>query len=219
MLQLIRQRLANFNPPKNNKVSHKASVLIPIFEQNGQLYLLLTQRSSALRSHSGHVSFPGGKADDSDKDEVETALRESYEEIGLSYDDVTILGRLDQIISKNFLLVTPIVGLIPNDFFPTPNPSEIDSLFNVPLEFFMQETNHRSFLSKHSRSFLMHHFYYDDYDIWGLTASLILRFLEIGCEFIPEYEVYHPSIPTWIESTQNFSDEKIKQMNGSWNRN
>ncbi|RTZ87261.1 MAG: coenzyme A pyrophosphatase, partial [SAR324 cluster bacterium] len=112
-------------------------MLIPLLESEGELFVLLTQRSKQLRSHAGQVSFPGGKQDTQDANSLETALRETHEEIGLPTENVEIIGTLDQILSLHYYLVTPFVGLIPEDFAPLLNTAEIESVFKVPLTFFM----------------------------------------------------------------------------------
>ncbi len=213
MLQTLLQQLSHYSPPENCHATQRASVLIPIFEKEARLYFLLTRRSIHLRSHSGQVSFPGGKQDESDQDALEAALREAHEEIGLPSESVKIIGKIDQILSRNFLLVTPFVGMIPADFIPQPNDFEIESFFYVPVDFFMQENHHalKKYHTKHS--VLVHHFYFEDYDIWGLTALLILRFLEVGLGYIPPYPVHHPDNPTWMEQSQRFRDEHIPPEN------
>ena len=206
MLDRIRSKLGEFRPQENGMTTRRASVLIPLQIQSDSVKLLLTKRSGNLRSHSGQVSFPGGKQDSSDRSPLDTALRESHEEIGLNPEEVTILGCLDQIISLHFYLVTPYVGLIPDGFQPRINTLEIESVFMVPLTFFLKGGKHWS-EEMHHRKFpvISHHFQYQDYDIWGLTAKLILRLLEVGLDFVPDYTVHHPDAPTWIESAQQFN--------------
>ena len=192
----------------------RASVLIPLRIQSGSLKLLLTKRSGNLRSHSGQVSFPGGKQDLGDNSALETALRESFEEIRINPEEVTILGCLDQIISLHFYLVTPYVGLIPREFLPRINTLEIESVFEVPLTFFMNSREHWS-EEMNFRKFpvISHHFQYFEYDIWGLTAKLILRLLEVGLGYIPDYTVHHPDAPTWIEMAQKFNGTEASLSN------
>ncbi|KAG8012577.1 Hypoxanthine-guanine phosphoribosyltransferase, partial [Nibea albiflora] len=101
----------------------KASVLIPLFVRNEQLHTLMTLRSKELRTSAGEVCFPGGKRDPSDRDDVDTALREAEEEIGLPPDEVQVVCRLFPIINKSGLLVTPVVGFIDESFCPCPNPA------------------------------------------------------------------------------------------------
>ena len=206
-LATLHNNLYCYRAPINHQVQHKASVLILILKKE-ELSLLLTRRSKKLRSHSGQVAFPGGKQDPKDANPLETALRETQEEVGLVKTQVQILGQIDQILSIHNYLVTPYVGQIPADFHPTPNYAEIESVFSVPISFFMQAENHTAKeRSQHFRPYLCHHFFYQDYDIWGLTALLILRLLEIGFHYIPPYSVYHPASPTWMELTQQFTEE------------
>ena len=82
-VEKIRQSLSDHNPLKNSRVRKRASVLIPLLESEGGIYVMLTRRSSEMRSHPGQVSFPGGKQDSNDKNSLQTAFRETHEEIGL----------------------------------------------------------------------------------------------------------------------------------------
>ena len=143
-VEKIRQALAAHNPSENLRVRKRASVLIPLLESEDEIFLMLTRRSTEMRSHPGQVSFPGGKQDSDDDGSMHTALRETYEEIGLPREKVEIIGMLDQILSLHYYLVTPYVGLIPPDFVPVPNIDEIESVFKVPLAFFMRSENHWS---------------------------------------------------------------------------
>lgn len=205
MLKIIRQNLKGYRTQNNTKIQMKASVLIPLLEIEGDIFVMLTERSNQLSSHAGQVAFPGGKEESQDKNSLQTALRESHEEIGLDPGKVEILGKLDQILSLHNYLVTPFVGLIPRDFDPIPNPDEIESVFKVPLSFFMTSDKHWSEEFQTSSSVvLVHHFDFNGYDIWGLTSKLILRFLEIGLGYVPDFPVHHPDYPNWIEKTLNY---------------
>ena len=207
----IRQALADHNPLKNSQVCKRASVLIPLLEFEGEIYLMLTRRTAEMRSHPGQVSFPGGKQDSDDESSIHTALRETYEEIGLSEEKVYIIGMLDQILSLHYYLVTPYVGFITSDFEPVPNYDEIESVFKVPLAFFMKSENHWSEEKKTLKfPVLIHHFEYEGYDIWGLTAKLILRLLEVGLGFVPDYPVHHPDSPTWMARTLEYNQEELE---------
>ena len=209
-VEKIRQSLADHNPLKNSWVRKRASVLIPLLESEGEIYVVLTRRSSEMRSHPGQVSFPGGKQDSDDEDSLQTALRETHEEIGLPGAKVDVIGKLDQILSLHYHLVTPYVGLIPSDFVPIPNIDEIESVFKVPLAFFMKSENHWSEEKKTFASpVIVHHFEYQDYDIWGLTAKLIFRLLEIGLGYVPDFPVHHPDSPTWMACTLEYSGEEL----------
>jgi 8-oxo-dGTP pyrophosphatase MutT (NUDIX family) len=208
MLSQIQSRLANHRPVRNPYVAYKASVLIPLVERDQEIEVLLTRRSQNLRSFSGHVSFPGGKQDPEDASDYATALRESQEEIGLSEVEVRSFGVLEQILSPQGCLVTPFVGAIPAEFEPTINEAEIDSVFWAPLSFFMNDDNHtlRQVSNRRPYSYYTHHFFYGPYHIWGMTALLILRLLEVAFDFRPSYPLTHPQEPHWIQIAQNFKE-------------
>ena len=206
MLNKIRQGFANHHPLKNSQIQKRASVIIPLLEVECEVFVMLTQRSKRLRSHAGQVSFPGGKQDQQDDNSLETAIRETHEEIGLPKEKIEIIGTLDQILSLHHYLVTPFVAIIPGDFVPIPNEDEIDAVFKVPLSFFMKNDQHwtEEFETTFAKV-LAHHFEFEGFDIWGLTARLILRLLEIGLDHKPDFLVHHPDSPTWMERTLDYS--------------
>ncbi|XP_056382087.1 peroxisomal coenzyme A diphosphatase NUDT7 isoform X2 [Hyla sarda] len=116
----------------------KASILLPLLIRQGKPHLVLTVRSMQLQTMPGQVCFPGGRQEPTDEDDIQTALRESKEEIGLCPEQVEIIGRLMPCLTKSpVYLVTPVVGIVEDSFQPTPNPSEVADVFLVPLEFFI----------------------------------------------------------------------------------
>lgn len=173
----------------------KASVLIPLFVRGGQLHTWLTLRSTQLRTGAGEVCFPGGKRDPSDRDDVDTALREAEEEIGLPPDGVQVVCTLFPVISKSGLLVTPVVGFIDEGFCPRPNPGEVSAVFNVPLDFFTREKDHYSYHGADGLDRPLHSFYFLDPDsgsqhhIWGLTAILAILVAALALKKKPEFDV------------------------------
>lgn len=183
-----------------DKFSHfsllpKASVLIPLFVRNGQLYTVLTQRSKKLRSEAGQVCFPGGKRDPSDKDDIDTALREAKEEIGLHPDDVEVVCTLFPIVNQNGLLVTPVVSFIKESFQPSPSPAEVSAVFTVPLDFFIKNDDHSTAHTAIWTQGTVHSFYYEDpesgsqFHIWGLTAMLAIVVAACGLRKDPEFDI------------------------------
>ncbi|NWR72178.1 NUDT7 diphosphatase, partial [Centropus unirufus] len=135
-----------------------------------------------LRRSPGEVCFPGGKSEASDKDEIDTALREAKEEVGLEPEKVEVICRLVPGIDKMNYLVTPVVGFIEDTFQATPNPDEVSAVFVVPLEYFVKPLNHSSlpYATSSGHSSWMHCFMYHDqehqtsFKIWGLTAHFAL---------------------------------------------
>jgi 8-oxo-dGTP pyrophosphatase MutT (NUDIX family) len=119
-----------------------AAVLLPLVMRD-ELTLLLTQRSSQLRAHSGQVAFPGGRTDESDQDAVDTALREAHEEVGLPRHHVEVLGTLPTYVTGSAFIITPVVALVTPGFQLQPNPEEVADVFEVPLSYLMNPANHR----------------------------------------------------------------------------
>lgn len=166
-----------------------AAVLVPIQETADGDYLVLTQRATMLSSHSGQVAFPGGRVDQEDSGPLETALRESKEEIGIKPRDVRVLGQLDQVTAASNYLVTPFVGVIPFPYEFHLNPAETTAVFSVPISALLDP---RCFSMEplpigSQRHGPIYHYYYGGWDIWGATARIIKQILELAYGFsIPE---------------------------------
>lgn len=164
------------NPFKN--ATRPAAVLICLFRENNKLQVLFTERSSHLRHHAGQISFPGGKAEASDKDLVETAYREAQEEIGLVPNKLTLLGRLSPYKTISGFNVTPIVSVyqsklnIEKDLIIDAN--EVASVFKVPLAFLMERKNYfTEVIHRKNEAFPVYFIPYKNRMIWGATAGML----------------------------------------------
>ncbi|XP_037622431.1 peroxisomal coenzyme A diphosphatase NUDT7 [Sebastes umbrosus] len=180
----------------------RASVLIPLLVKNGELFTLMTLRSTQLRTSAGEVCFPGGKRDPSDGDDVDTALREAEEEIGLPAGEVQVVCRLVPIISKSGLLVTPVVGFIDESFCPSPNPAEVSDVFTVPLDFFTSDKDHHAIHGAAGTTGQLHSFHFVDpdsgsrYHIFGLTAMFAILVAALALRKKPQFDVaFDPEDP------------------------
>lgn len=207
-IDVIIRRLRSLGMEKKESHRHsslrRASVLVPLFvrdhDDDDGVHVLLTRRPSSMKSHGGEVCLPGGKMDDilDDGNDVSTALRETYEEVGIESHHVEVLSRMSTIESKHSLCVTPIVGWIRQSHVAEPrnlytNPREVETAFAVPLRYFADPNNvvHEERVVWRGEEFAMrtYHYYVDDNDdnddggvgegrrkfvIWGLT-SYILR--------------------------------------------
>ncbi|NXT58343.1 NUDT7 diphosphatase, partial [Pluvianellus socialis] len=150
-----------------------------------------------LRRSPGEVCFPGGKSEAIDKDEIDTALREAKEEVGLQPEKVEVICRLVPGIDKMNHLVTPVVGFIEDTFQAVPNPDEVSDVFVVPLEYFIKPLNYKALPYKTSSGYLswMHCFTYDDrerkksFKIWGLTAHFAVLLALVIFGERPTFEV------------------------------
>ncbi len=162
---------------ENGTAIRPAAVLIGLIQRESGLHVILTRRTEALRHHAGQISFPGGRIEESDQDPVAAALREAQEEIGLLSQHVQALGYLDSFLTITGFHVYPVVAKVSADFIPQADPSEVDEIFEAPLEFVLDSKNARSieieYLGK-SRTII--EFQYEQYRIWGATASMLVNF-------------------------------------------
>jgi len=157
-----------------------AAVLVPLVRRKEGLTVLLTQRTDHLPKHAGQVSFPGGKSEPHDASAVETALRETEEEVGLDRRLVEVVGQLDVYETRSGFEVTPVVGLVDPGFSLKPDPYEVADVFEVPLSFILDPANHR----RDSRELegLTRVFYvlpYPNRYIWGATAGILVNLYEV----------------------------------------
>ena len=153
-----------------------AAVLIPVIAHAQGLTVLFTQRTQHLKSHSGQVSFPGGRAEPGDASAEFTALREAQEEISLALERVEILGRLPEYHTRTGFRVTPVIGLIQPPLELTPDPREVESVFEVPLSFLLDPANRqrrtREFQGQQVGYYV---FEYGERVIWGATAGILVN--------------------------------------------
>ncbi|MGA9364258.1 MAG: CoA pyrophosphatase [Bacteroidota bacterium] len=152
----------------------RAGVLIVLFPSPEGLSVLLTVRTEEVESHKGQVSLPGGEMDKSDKDIVETALRESAEEIGLEAEGVEILGLLDDTVVPSQFIITPVVGYVTSKPMGEPSEDEVAEIFDVPLSFFTDEkcVRREDRVIKGQR-FPLWFYDYEGKVIWGATAAIL----------------------------------------------
>ena len=181
MLDSIKQKLEKLNPIESTSLK-KAGVLIGILYHDEYINnpeIIFTQRSTKLSTHSGEVSFPGGKWDEQDKNLYETALRESNEEINLNTEDVVLAGSLNYLVSKHKIEVNPYIGLITKKQNLVDN-DEIEKIFTVPLEFLTDKKNAKLHkLERKNRNVIVPSWVYNDQIIWGLTAMITADFVNI----------------------------------------
>ena len=155
-----------------------AGVLIPIVQRRDDLTILMTRRSDELTHHAGQVSFPGGRMEDADTDIVETALRETEEEVGIARHLVTVLGHLRPTPTITGYAVTPTVGLIEDDVQLSLDPGEVADAFEVPLEYLMDTRNYKeSFREFKGQKLKVIEVRFDGQRIWGATAFILSRFI------------------------------------------
>jgi 8-oxo-dGTP pyrophosphatase MutT (NUDIX family) len=156
-----------------------AAVLIGVIDDPDEARVILTKRTDKLRKHAGQIAFPGGGIDETDPSPEAAALREAEEEIGLDRRFVETVGRLPQYLSGTGFRIQPVLAVVQPGFVITPNPDEVESVFEVPLSFLMDPENHQ----RDSRVWkgVVRHFYvmpYRERHIWGITAGIIRTLYE-----------------------------------------
>ncbi|MBU5311420.1 CoA pyrophosphatase [Tissierella carlieri] len=206
-IEEIREIIRN-RTPRPIDIKRNYSVLIPIVENNNRLEIIYELRSKNLNNQPGEISFPGGEVEDNETFK-EAAIRETIEELNIKEENINIIGELDYLVSYANITIHcflgTISGLIVDNIVP--NPHEVDHIFTVPLDFFLEnepdiyyldlktvlndefpynlipkgrDYNWRS--GKHSVMF----YHYKDYIIWGFTARMTKNLIDIikGPKFI-----------------------------------
>ena len=180
--QKVKEALASQQRQVITKEGYRPSaVLIPIYENKNEHYIVLTKRTQSVMYHKGQISFPGGAYDKEDGDLADTALREAFEEIGVRADDVEILGNLDdQSTYTSKFIITPFVGAIPHPYKFKVSRREVEELIEAPLSAllkpgcFSPETQ-----DEEGKSHPWGHYVYGNHKITGITARILKQLLDL----------------------------------------
>jgi len=179
------KHLSQINPtsPAAETNEAAAAVLILLVNENGEWKIVYTHRTNGVRTHQGEVSFPGGGYEVLDESMVHTALRETYEEIGINPECIRVIGGLDPIRTISNFMVYPFVGIMECAPEFKINPDEVERVFMIPLKWLNDPTNfyeqdhlvEDQFIRK-----VIHYRNYEDEHLWGLTARITQKLLEIN---------------------------------------
>jgi 8-oxo-dGTP pyrophosphatase MutT (NUDIX family) len=170
-----------FTPP--SAALRPAAVLVPLIDHPHGMAVLLTQRTPHLSAHAGQISFPGGRIEADDADEVAAALRETEEEVGLSRERVSVVGRLDTYVTGTGFEIAPIVGIVAPPFEIAIDPFEVAEAFEVPLSYILDRRNHQRVERDSAggrRAFFV--LPYEGRNIWGATAGILVNLAEVLAE-------------------------------------
>lgn len=178
----------------------KYAILLPLLEREGEIHLVFEVRAHTLRRQPGEICFPGGRIDAGDESPQAAALRETREELGIRSDEMSAVFPLDYMVSPFGMIIYAFAGFINAEAEFKPNPAEVDTLFSVPLSFFLEtapEIYQVNFDIQPEENFpydlivggqdyswrprqMEEYFYlYEDKVIWGLTARILSHFMEI----------------------------------------
>ena len=161
---------------QHNSELRAAAVLIVLIEpeKQGKLDVLFTKRASHLKHHPSQISFPGGKTEKEDKSPIATALRETYEEIGIAPELLNVVGQLPAYQTVSGFYITPIIALASKLQIYNIDKNEVDEIFHVPLQHFIGTENHHVLsVRKGGLQHKVHFFPYQGRNIWGATAVIL----------------------------------------------
>jgi 8-oxo-dGTP pyrophosphatase MutT (NUDIX family) len=161
--------------PKKLGFGEPSAVLLPLFEQDGEVRVWLVKRPSFMRNHGGQIAFPGGKHDLGDETLARTALREAHEELGIEPTEVDLLGQLDEQITITQFSIAPFVGWISPSTPIVPNPAEVDRAFTIPLSLFLD-----------SPPGIIGGYVYDGERVWGATSRIAHGLGKLAAEILRE---------------------------------
>lgn len=159
--------------PEGRKL-RPAAVLIAVWLRPDGARVILTKRASHLKHHPGQIAFPGGKVDPTDDSSAAAALREAREEIGLPVELVEVVATLPVHETVTSFTITPVLGLIRDDFQAVPEVGEVDEVFSVPLSHLLDPGNfsiqRRRWLGQWRNYYAVP---WGPYYIWGATARIL----------------------------------------------
>ncbi len=159
-----------------------AAVLVLLADYLGEAHVVLTRRTDTVEHHKGQISFPGGARHGADEDLALTALRETWEEIGVHPHDVELIGRLDEIVTVSNFRVAPFVGVLKHTPYPyAPSPIEVAEVLEVPLRHLLDPANkvYEPRVAWSGGPTVSPAYWWNGHRIWGATARMLERFLDL----------------------------------------
>ena len=178
---LIKRAIAENSPRViDDSTLTPAGVMVLVFPKNGEHCVLLQKRSNRVDSHKGEISFPGGKKDPGDDTLLATALRETYEEMGIAPEDIEVLGALDETATTTGFCASPFAGAIPYPYDFNPQEEEVAEVLEVPVSSLMDGATRRDEIRivngdlQYAPAFA-----HDGHIIFGATARILDRFIEL----------------------------------------
>ncbi len=177
---VLANRISNLGgSPPGNYI--QACTLLPLFMKKGNLWVLFTKRADDVERHKGEISFPGGVVENQDKSMEHTAKRETSEEIGVLERDIEILGQLDDMTTLTTgFIIHSFVGILPYPCKFRINKTEVDSIIQIPLKFFLDPEQPEAVTINYGERLLnTPGFVYRDIVIWGATQRILESFVNL----------------------------------------
>lgn len=187
MLDQVRKKLQHYGAehqqPLIDEAMREAAVLIAL-TQSADPSMVFIKRAEHVSSHKGQVAFPGGMWEPQDASLLETALRESEEEIALPRSEVEVVASLRPRKTRFAVRVSPFVGFIPENIAFIPEEAELDSVFTVPLQHLLTPENYgRAHFDTHIGEYEAPCIFFEDYRIWGFTFGILMDVLDEVFDF------------------------------------
>ena len=163
-----------------------AAVMVLLYPKGGEYCILLNKRSEQVEHHKGEISFPGGARDPEDRDSLETALRETEEEMGIERGDITVLGEMDEVATRSGFRVQVFAGTIDSPYTFNPSAIEIAEVLEFPVSALLDPANRRTETRwEDGKPVTSYSYVHEEHVVFGATARILQRcieFLEEGLE-------------------------------------
>ncbi|MGV3460082.1 MAG: NUDIX hydrolase [Flavobacterium sp.] len=159
----------------------KSAVMMLAYPKAGEAHMVLIKRNTYVGVHSAQISFPGGKAEPEDKDYKATALRETFEEVGIAQSEIEVVMPFSEIyIPPSNFLVYPFLGLLAAEPVFAPNPSEVSAIIEMPLSVFLDDSTitEMPMQTSYSQHIMVPAFIVDGNIVWGATAMILSELKE-----------------------------------------
>ena len=179
--ELLEQALANRVVDRVDAAGLMPSaVMILLYPKDGEYFILLNKRSEEVEHHKGEISFPGGARDPEDIDSLATALRETEEEMGIKRGDVTVIGEMDEIVTRSGFLVNVFTGTIEYPYTFNPSAIEIAEVLEFPVSALTDPTNRRSETRWQNGNLMTSYSYvHEEHVVFGATARILQSCIDI----------------------------------------
>ncbi len=194
------QRVTAHEPATVTDQPQEAAVIVPVITARSEPAMLFTKRAEHLSDHPGQMSFPGGGREPDDESLEQTAKREAYEEVGLHPEEISMVGRLDDIRTITHYSVRPFVAEIPDRGYE-PKDGEVAEIVMLPIVELTDLDNYESERRDHPHEgdIRLHYFHVNGYTVWGATANIFVQFLE----FTTDWEI-PPEVDRTVDSDADF---------------
>jgi 8-oxo-dGTP pyrophosphatase MutT (NUDIX family) len=166
--------------PFSKKNSTQAAILILLYLADNEIYFFLTKRTDELKHHKGQISLPGGTQEGNEK-LIDTALRETQEEIGINKTSISIIGTITPLfVPVTGFMIYPFIGYSLNKLDPKPDPVEVATIFSVNISDLLNKEN-RTTEQRNIRGYDVQvpYFKLNDYQVWGATSMILSEFRDL----------------------------------------